>query len=445
MTTTTLYVVNCAAGCVRPREHVSACGADWCDVECACHRGQPCDVNGGCGHRHDPDCRGCMPASSAPGARVCLACVDRAYGVLSGVDGSETGDPDRPSIVELYDECAEPARAASGPRVRGGSTEARLALADAPRWSREWTHGVLLQWCRILAEPAPSGRSLTAPARDNTVKALVVRLLAHADWILAHPEHADQFVHDLRAIYRDALATARPQGPAGITLGACPLPSTDSLTGRLEHALGVDDPETSRCGAPIRAYPDRPLITCPGCGTTADPWWWRGALVDPPPADDSAGGWHHREPVATAQVLAPWLSAEYGRAVTEHTIRDWASRGAGKGTRKRWLERATTIGPDLDPHGEPIVRTRREGSRVLYPVAGVHEFAEFVYRPKPPEPPPIPRQRRPIEAAATFPDHAEPHRCLTTTTPSSTASPASTTNGGPPAPETATPRSRGRS
>ena len=349
----------CASGCTRPNEHDPG-DDEPCEQDCACHRGNgtfrpPCDIDGGCGpHPHDPQCPGCRPRQAAPGARVCITCINHTYDAL-------TGGADRPSLPELHTELLDVRYAIRTSDVKSTSWTTPLPEADAPRLTRQWIHGVLLEWCRVLS----AGRQITYPASDNTVKALTTRLTIHADWLLAHHEHADQFVHDITAMYAAALDTARPRGPQGLTLGACPIP-----TPRVSEAdATVDEP----CGAPLRAYPQQPIGTCPGCGTSADVYWWRARLTETPDAVAS--------PVADAYVLAPWLSALWMRPITVEVIQQWARRGTRTVGR---LPIACWVTPLLTDDGDPVlVRRRDTKGRTLYPLEAARDYTEALYGPAP--------------------------------------------------------------
>lgn len=226
---------------------------------------------------------------------------------------------------------------------------------------------MLLDWNRVLAAPPPVGRQLTQPSATNTARALAGRLLAHLDWLLAHPDHADQVVHDLTAVVRDARSTVSPGAPMGVTLGACPEPTVrHDEDGNLVKAT---------CDAPVRAFRGRPLISCPQCGVTADAWTWRDRIagtLDPSEA-----------PVADAYALAPWLSAAWRRPITVEVIRQFASRGTKRAGR---LARAVYVTPALTPDGDPAVIVRRNTKgRTLYEIATVTTYITAVYGKAPEE------------------------------------------------------------
>ena len=351
--------VACAYGCVRRGVHRAECGGES-GCECVCHTypGQVCDQwNGpdGCGpHASDPACRGCAPRPSVPGGLVCVACWERTTEALM-------------ELPELYRDLLAPTRAPGGARVSGGETEAPLVLGDAPRLSREWLKGVLLHWALVLSapiapatipgvprqrtgEPTPHGRALSRPVSDNPeVTAAVV--LRHAEWLLAQPEYADQLVHDVEAVHRDARRTAYPSGPTGLLLGTCP---------RTVARPTPEDPQAvGPCGAPVRAYERRDLIACPGCGTVADPLQWRAWMVTPPGEDADA--------LADAYALATWLSLEHCRVITPDVIRTWVRRGTRVGVLAR----------PVDTAGAPLLT--RERGRILYSVAVTRDYARRLY------------------------------------------------------------------
>ena len=283
-----------------------------------------------------------------PSALICLTCWERSTQALI-------------ELPRLYHDLLTPTRATRSSGRVSGSTEPAMALADGARWSREWIHGVLAHWARVLSLPPPTGRALSRLDGDEP-SATAARVLRHADWLVAHAEHADQMVHDLGAVYADAVKTAYPTGPPGVLLGPCPHPVPRPTS---------EDPEAvDRCGAPVRAYQRTDLIQCHGCGAVADPMQWASWIVDPLEAGEEA--------VADAYSLAAWLSVEFFRPIHAGSIKKWASPGtvaAGQ------LPRATIAGPDQDDDGAPTVRIRRDqhSGRTLYSVRATREYAVKLY------------------------------------------------------------------
>ena len=340
--------VPCATGCTFRGRHTTACGGGSCD--CACHRGSaafrpPCDTPGGCGpHLPDPDCRGCEPRPSIPKGHVCVTCWDQATDACL-------------DLPDLYDDLLSPAKYATRTgMVTSTSVSPPLPLADGPRVSRSWIRDILHVWAVTLSQPAPSGRALTYPASDEP-RVTAARLNRHADWLLSHPEHAGQFAHDMVAAAEDGRRTVQPTTAPGVTLGACPVP--------VDRYDDDGHPAPGPCGAHLRAYPDRPLVTCPGCATTADVWWWRDLLLAPAPALDTPGP----EPLADAYSLATWLSGEHQRPITADVIRQWASQGTRTAGR---LPRATTLLP-------VAVILRTKAGRTLYDVRAARDYARTLY------------------------------------------------------------------
>jgi hypothetical protein len=369
------YATACARGCVLRNRHTPDCGTrDGCD--CCCHTGgafrPPCDQAGGCGpHTPDTDCRGCLPRPPVPGGLVCVTCWERTTeGLLD--------------LPDLHEDLLTPTSApSSGVRV-SGSGEASLPLADDPRWVRTWAKAILLHWGLVLSRPPaptwtqtdawheadgrgehpaplpapPYGRAL-APLASDEPRVTAARLTIHADWLLSQTEHADQFAHDILTVTAIARHTAAPAIPIGISLGPCPI-----LTPRLTVD---DDPDDAPCSAPLRAYPDQPLIQCPACGTVADVWWWRNRILEDPTLDDDPDG---NEPLAHGGHLSTWLSGQYApRMITEVVIRQWASASGGvvipdeQGVRRRiWLE-----------------RRGKQANRTLYPTRQALAIARHLY------------------------------------------------------------------
>jgi len=249
-----------------------------------------------------------------------------------------------------------------------------MALADGPRWSREWIRAMLLHWRLVLAQPVepskaardahghalnlwragngpkpdplpagPYGRGLSRPNSSDphdTIRAVT----RHTGWLLAS-DHADQFAYDVLACHADATRTAYPAAPAGVLLGTCPLP-TDT-----------GEP----CGGLVRSKADTAVVTCPTCGYSGQPHEWRRLMLarpgQPNPDDPTPG----RDTVATGRAIAAWLSAEYGREIKESLLWQWAARGTKHGT----LPRA-----GANPQG-----------RTLYPVAAAEAIAAALYAP----------------------------------------------------------------
>jgi hypothetical protein len=339
---------------------------------CHSHPGQSCDLwdgPSGCGpHASDPACTGCAPRPSVPGGLVCVTCWERTTDALI-------------ELPELYRDLLSPTRVPAAERVSGGEPEAPLVMADAPRLSRDWLRGVLRHWSLILSRPVrpstgqlaaalsllpsqrvpisppPYGRALSAPTSDEP-ELTAALILRHADWLLAQEEYADQLVHDISAVFLDARRTAYPSGPAGLLLGLCPILNRQS----------PEDPDViGPCLAPVRAYRQRDLVECPGCGTVADPFTWRDWMVTPPDGDGEA--------VADAYALSTWLSVEHCRLITPAVIRQWASDGTRFGQLAKAQEPTGATGDD----GEPVMRIRRFKGRTLYPIAATRAYAQALY------------------------------------------------------------------
>lgn len=337
----------CVRGCLTKARHAASCGSGDCG--CCCHANPafppPCDVPGGCAHTTDPTCTGCDPRLALPGGMVCAQCWERTIAALDGAEADPlAGRPAVTGLLDLYEDLLTPTRVAFAGRV-SGSSEARLVLADGPRWSREWIRMMLLEWRHILARPvepskaqrdahahavnvgeqpdplptAPYGRGLSAPSSSDphdTIRAVT----RHAEWLLASAEHADQFCYDVLACHADATRTAYPTAPAGVLLGRCPLP--------------VDDAGTP-CGGLVRSKGDTAVVTCPACGYSGQPHEWRRLMLarpgQPHPEDPTAGV----DAVATGRAIAAWLSAQYGREIKPSTVWQWSCRGTRHGTLPR--------------------------------------------------------------------------------------------------------------
>ena len=258
-------------------------------------------------------------------ALCCASCgLRRPVGDLRVCSGCERAVREGlRELPDLYDGLLTPTRPGGRSPVRLTGHAPPLPLADVPRREREAMRACLVTWCLILAEDF--GMSLPA----DTVEAMAHTVAVQAGRLLAS-EHADQLHHDVTRAVRDARRSAYPSRPDTLPLGRCPTVLDDGST----------------CDAMVRARPEDEAVTCPGCGDSGVLTWWHPRLV---PAVE--GG-----PLATAADLAPWLSIQNGRPVTQQAIRHWAHRGL------------------LGRHGKD------QAGRTLYNVAETRQVAETRHR-----------------------------------------------------------------
>lgn len=219
---------------------------------------------------------------AAPGLQACVWHRQHTADVLAVLPDvwATLGEPRWPSMVP----------------TQGGSGETSQPISDARRQARTAISALLVSWVLILVDADRA--SIPNDLGDRQVTWCCQTITTHLDWLLAHPEHADQLLHDLE----DAgswRAMAEPDPP--------------SLT--IECA----------CSRRVRVEADE-LMRCSGCGAWGTLEWWI-EQVQGRPADS---------PV-TLREAVDVLLARHGHDVPLPTLRTWA----------RW--RRDPDDPDVEP------------------------------------------------------------------------------------------------
>ncbi|MFD5425233.1 hypothetical protein [Streptomyces sp. NPDC127084] len=120
--------------------------------------------------------------------------------------------------------------------------------------------GVLEDWRSAMQ----SDRGWREPAVAGNIErrvAVAARALSmNLEWIAASWPLAGAFAEEIRDLERDVASVVNPSDPTerGTRLGACP----------------AVDPSGAICGAILRHYPGRPLVTCRWCGCAYPPASW---------------------------------------------------------------------------------------------------------------------------------------------------------------------------
>lgn len=130
-------------------------------------------------------------------------------------------------------------------------------------------------------EDRESGRDIIEALREHIDR--------HLSWLLAHPEHASQLVHDVTAMHHVATTAIPSRGPNVRVVCTC------GTRVAIDTAPGT-------------------VTACPGCG-------WRGTSLD----------WRNRETPTTPgpltlRDLPDWLLANHRLDVTHKQLRNWHDR-----------------------------------------------------------------------------------------------------------------------
>lgn len=155
---------------------------------------------------------------------------------------SKTVARDLAALPDLYDACE--AVLAGCPRTTdrrvSGGLPRGLNLHEGALRARSRMLAVLASWSGLVA----CERGVSGPARRE-VAALSGFLLAHLDWLAAHPA-ADDFTDEIRGIAAEAREAACRDSVVRRDLGACPR----TACGRPVLAtLGAGGPVNVRCEA----------------------------------------------------------------------------------------------------------------------------------------------------------------------------------------------------
>lgn len=237
--------------------------------------------------------RGCTypdddnPRPAAPCSEVCTRCEHQTRDGLRDLPGlwADLGDT----------------RRGQRPRTGGRSADAPQPISGEAVAARSAIRACLVAWCLILEEDF----RMQVPA--DTVRAMARHVAVQAGRILAHPEHADQLVHDVTTAVREARRLAYP---------------VSSLT------------VECTCGQRVRVDQDPDVVTtCRGCDEAGTSLWWQERLVP------------ETTELMTARIGVDWLSREHRITVEEDAVRQWVRRGYLRPATRRRQPGAT--------HGQP--------------------------------------------------------------------------------------------
>jgi hypothetical protein len=143
--------------------------------------------------------------TAAPGLRLCTTCYHDLKASLI-------------ELPEIYDDCESalhPRRNPTLQRVSGSRQSTGIRLDEGAITARSTIVGFLASWAGLVADERPAGK----PAHRNP-GALADFLLAHLNWLLAHPTAAD-FAEEIAKITHHARRSAYTQPALRIDLGQC--------------------------------------------------------------------------------------------------------------------------------------------------------------------------------------------------------------------------------
>lgn len=181
-----------------------------------------------------------------------------------------------------------------------GTREAPLPVPVATLDDRAQCTSRLASWSALVLEE----RALESHLDSLNAVALARFIGTHAQWLASHeagPEAAREIGDSARKIAR----LAHPERRDYVVIGDCP------------RTVASPEGEPVQCGAKVRAYPEKNIIKCPGCGHEDTLAWWEAQIV--PSLEDKT--------LLTASELAVFLHRTAREVVTEEQIRQWAARG----------------------------------------------------------------------------------------------------------------------
>ena len=222
-------------------------------------------------------------------------------------------------IVDYYDAALEPSNQSSGGSRVAASKEPPLPISAHILDTRAEAHRDLTYWTRFLLdevrdindEPIQHG-----PASID-VASLVPFIVTWVDWLVTNaPDDADNLATEAEKHARALYAIVFPPRREWLPIGPCP-------------RTVAQDGVSVAYETPLRAYPDRELITCDGCGHEDTREWWRAQVIG------------HRPQYVDSVTLADYLLLDLRMSVDPETVRQWHKRGKadrhGKDERGRWL------------------------------------------------------------------------------------------------------------
>ena len=167
---------------------------------------------------------------------------------------------------------------------------------------------VLQGWSRVVVEDFDV---TTVIPHGHDVQGMCTFLERWARHMTGHVA-ADDFADEVHGAARKVLRHARPTRKDWLGIGVCPL---------------KNDETNVQCGGNVRAYPDQDAgeswATCQECGTKAVVSWWEHEIF----GDESST-------LVTATELRTFIHAEFGKVVSDSTVRSWLKR--------KWIEPSDT-------------------------------------------------------------------------------------------------------
>ena len=179
-------------------------------------------------------------------------------------------------------------------------------------------------WCRVVMEERPITSPKALPVGTDA-KHMCAFLARHAEWLSRYDDAAGSCAEELREWAKKVLALTRPPRREWIDLGPCPFVTLDTggqfCRGRVRVRIGSDGDEAA----------------CSECGQLSPIEWWEAVLLA-----DTGPRW------VPAREMAAILSQRLHLAVTDRTLRNWASVGRvngrqaegpepARGWRRPWL------------------------------------------------------------------------------------------------------------
>ncbi|HEY5836057.1 hypothetical protein [Streptomyces sp.] len=143
--------------------------------------------------------------TAAPGLRLCTTCYHDLKANLI-------------ELPEIYDDCESvlhPRRNPTLQRVSGSRQSTGIRLDEAAITARSSIIGFLASWAALVADERPVNK----PAHRSP-GTLADFLLAHLNWLLAHPTAAD-FAEEISEITHHARRSAYTQPALRMDLGQC--------------------------------------------------------------------------------------------------------------------------------------------------------------------------------------------------------------------------------
>lgn len=121
--------------------------------------------------------------------------------------------------------------------------------------------GVLEDWRAAMQADRGWGPPATPAAVDRRVTAAARGLAMNMDWIASEWPEAGPFAQEIRALEQDVLTIVDPEDPEELR---------HRRGTRIGHCVAAL-PDTTVCGAILRAYPGEALLTCRWCGAEYGP------------------------------------------------------------------------------------------------------------------------------------------------------------------------------